>query len=134
MTLNVPWGLRANKARHRIAAYNEEAQRATIAEIEQSLLVNVRSAVRAIDTSIRSVEIAELSTELSAREYELEKARFDSGLSTSRLVVEAQQRGDEQKVAETQSRVQLKQNEARLRRIEGTSLDRFDLEVPPIEE
>lgn len=133
LTLNVPWGLKAGRARARIASYNVEQQQAFIAELEQSLLVSIRAAVRAIDTSIRSVEIAELATQLSTREYELERARFDSGLSTSRLVVEAQQRGDEQQVAETQARVQLKQNEAQLRRLEGTSLDRYELEVPTVE-
>lgn len=133
LTVNLPWGMHAARARARNAQYTVEEQKALIAELEQNLLLNVRAAVRAIETSVRSVEIAELSTEFSAREYELEKARFDSGLSTSRLVVEAQQRGDEQKVSETQSRVQLKQNEARLRRIEGTSLDQFNVEVPPVE-
>ncbi|MBE2212403.1 MAG: TolC family protein [Opitutaceae bacterium] len=125
LNLTLPWGMREARARKRIADYNVEQQMVRLEQLEQSLMVNVRAAVRAVEADRQTVEINALSTELSKREFELEKAKFDSGLSTSRLVVEAQQRWDEAKVREIQSRVQLRQDMARLRRLEGGSLQLY---------
>jgi len=122
VNLNLPWGMNEARARMRVADYSVAQQRILLEEIEQTLMVNVRAAVRAIEADRQTVEVNALSSELSKREFELEKAKFDSGLSTSRLVVEAQQRWDEAKVREIQSRVQLRQDMARLRRLEGGSL------------
>ncbi|BET69573.1 AdeC/AdeK/OprM family multidrug efflux complex outer membrane factor [Opitutales bacterium ASA1] len=129
LTVTVPWGMREGRSRLRTALFTAEQQRARIRQLEQNLLVSVRSAVRAVETSTEAVAIAALSTELSAREYQLEKAKFDAGLSTSRLVVEAQQREDEARVQETQTRIQLKQNEARLQRVEGSALQRYGVDL-----
>ncbi|MGH8021077.1 MAG: TolC family protein [Opitutaceae bacterium] len=131
LTVSVPWGLREGRALYRTAKLTVEQQQAFIRELEQDILVRVRSAVRAVETTAESVEIAALSTELSAREYQLEKAKFDAGLSTSRLVVEAQQREEEARVQETQTRIELKQNEARLRRIEGSAFERYGIDLVP---
>jgi outer membrane protein len=133
LTLTVPWGMKANRARARQAEYNVAQQRAHILQLEQDLLVRVRAAARAVQTSAESASIAELSTELSTQEYQLEKAKFEAGLSTSRLVVDAQQRRDEAHVSETQAKIEVKQNIARLSRLEGTSLQRHQLEVPAVE-
>lgn len=128
VNLSVPWGMREGHARLRIARSNLEQQKVRLEQLEQLLMVNIRSAVRAIESDKQTVEINALSAELSQREFELEKAKFDNGLSTSRLVVEAQQRWDEAKVRETQSRVQLRQDSARLRRLEGGSLELYGVE------
>jgi outer membrane protein TolC len=129
LTVSVPWGMRENKSRLRTARLSYDQQAARIRQLEQDLLVRVRAAVRAVETDVDSVAIAALSTELTAREYQLEKAKFDAGLSTSRLVVEAQQREDEARVRETQSRVQLKQNVARLRRVEAGALELYGIQL-----
>lgn len=128
INLNLPWGMNEARARYRMADYTIQQQKLTLEELEQSLMVSIRAAVRAIEADKQTVEINALSSELSKREWELEKAKFDSGLSTSRLVVEAQQRWDEAKVREIQSRVQLRQDMARLRRLEGGSLQLYGVE------
>jgi outer membrane protein TolC len=133
LVLSVPWGLTEGRARLRQAEYNVDQQRAFLAELDQNLMVQVRTAVRAVETDVQSAEITHLATELSGQEYQLEKARFDSGLSTSRLVVDAQQRENLSRVLETEAKVRLKQNEARLRRVEGSSLQQYALEVPQAE-
>lgn len=125
VSLNLPWGMNEGRARKRIADYSVEQQKIRLEELEQVLMVNIRAAVRAVEADKQTVGINALSTELSQREFELEKAKFDSGLSTSRLVVEAQQRWDEARVREIQSRVQLRQDLARLRRLEGGSLQAY---------
>lgn len=130
LAVNIPWGLREGKSRLRTARLNVGQQEALLRELEQDLHVRIRSAVRAINTDAESVEIAQLSAQLSEREYQLEKAKFDAGLSTSRFVVEAQQRAEEARIRHTESQILLKQDAARLRRIEGTSLERYGIDLP----
>lgn len=130
LTLNVPWGLNEGRARERQANLGLEQQRARLRQLEQDLLVRVRAAVRAVETDLQTVDTSVIAAELSSRETELERAKFDAGLSTSRLVVEAQQREDEARIRETEARILLKQNRARLRRIEGSALSHFGIEIP----
>ncbi len=73
-----------------------------------------------------------LSTaELRAREYETEKARYDSGLSTFRRVQETQDDLDQSRLAELQAKVNLRVAQANLDRLEGTAADRYRLTLLP---
>jgi outer membrane protein TolC len=129
LTLNIPWGMRDGKSRVRTAHLNVYQQEARLRQLEQDLLIRVRSAVRAVESDAEAVEVADLSAELSDREYQLEKAKFDAGLSTGRFVVEAQQRADEAHIRRTQSQILLRQDLSRLRRIEGSSLEHYGIDV-----
>jgi outer membrane protein TolC len=99
-------------------------------QLDQTLLVNVRSSVRAVETNIVAVEIAGKATELSQKQYELQKARFDAGLSTSRLVLQAQDDLEAARVNELQSKVSLRVALAELNRIDGSSLERYRIALP----
>ncbi len=130
LTLSYPWGFRAENARlqqNQIALLRE---RTRLRQLEQNIEVDVRSAVRAVETNFASVDISVLARQLSERQYELEKARFDAGLSTSRRVLEAQTDLETARVNELQSRVSLRASLASLHRIEGSSLQRYGLALP----
>jgi outer membrane protein TolC len=92
--------------------------------------VSIRSAVRAVETNFASVDIAAKATELSAKQYELQKARFDAGLSTSRLVLQAQDDLEIARLNELSAKVALRTSVAELHRLEGTSLQRFNIILP----
>jgi len=127
LSLTVPWGMRSEKAQYRTAKNNLLREQARLQQLEQNLMVQVRAAVRAVATNLESVEIAAKATVLSERQYELEKARFDAGLSTSRLVLEAQDALERARVNELQSRVNLRTALAELHRLEGSSLGRYGI-------
>ncbi|MCW5547566.1 MAG: TolC family protein [Opitutaceae bacterium] len=127
LSLSMPWGMRGDKARLRIAQNNLEREQARLQQIEQNLLAQVRAAVRAVETNLESADISAKATELSVRQYELEKARFDAGLSTSRLVLEAQDALERARVSELQALVNLRTAVADLRRLEGSSLARYNI-------
>ncbi|MEO6568349.1 MAG: TolC family protein [Opitutaceae bacterium] len=127
---NMPWGMRADKSRYRTAIIQRDSQKVRLEQLEQTLLVQVRSAVRAVETNAATVEIAAKATELSAKQYELQKARFDSGLSTSRLVLIEQDNLESARVNELSSKVALRAAIAELHRLEGTSLERFKIQLP----
>lgn len=129
LSLSVPWGMRSDKAQYRTAKNNLMREQARLQQLEQNLIVQVRAAVRAVETNRESVTISTMATSLSEKQYELEKARFDAGLSTSRLVLEAQDALELARVNELQSRVNLRTALAELHRLEGSSLGRYGIPV-----
>ncbi|MBL9187037.1 MAG: TolC family protein [Opitutaceae bacterium] len=130
LTYSTPWGRHADKARYRTAQTNLASRKLQLEQLEQTLLVNVRTSVRAVESNLAAVEIAGKATELAARQYEQQKARFDAGLSTSRLVLLAQDDLETSRFQELSARVALRRAVAELHRLEGTSLDRFRVQLP----
>lgn len=125
-----PWGLTSGRARYRqsLATLNREQVR--LKQIEQTIEVQVRSAVRSVETNLESVRIAVLAARLSEQQYELEKARFDAGQSTSRRVLEAQNDLETARVSELQAKVTLQNAITALHRLEGSSLQRYAITLP----
>lgn len=124
-----PWGQKSDKARERqsLAVLNREQTR--LRQTEQFIELQVRSAVRSVETNLESVKIATLASALSQKQYELEKAKFDAGLSTSRRVLEAQDDLETARVSELQAKASLHTAISALHRIEGSSLQRYAVEL-----
>lgn len=129
VSLSVPWGQKADRARYRQAKTSVTQQEITLRALEQGIEVEVRAAVRAVETNTESVKIASLARELSEKQYELERARFDAGLSTSRRVLEAQNDLETARVAELQSKVALRNAYSALYRIEGSAPQRYGVQI-----
>jgi outer membrane protein len=129
LSLRVPWGLHADRARHRSALSSLRQQEARLQSIEQTLLVRVRSAVRAVDTNQQSVEINRKATELATRQYELELARFKAGLSTSRQVLQVQDDLETARVNQLLAQVNLRIAIANLHQLESSSLQKYRINV-----
>lgn len=127
LSLSVPWGQRADRARARQALNNLHQEQAQLSQIEQNLLVQVRADVLAVATNIESVQISSKATELAARQYELQKAKFDAGLSTSRDVLQSQTDLETARVNDLQARVNLRIAVANLHQLDGSSLERYHI-------
>ena len=129
LTLSIPWGVHADRARYRSSLASLHQQETRLRQIDQNLLVQVRSAVRAVDTNTQSVEINAKATELATRQYELELARFKAGLSTSRQVLQTQDDLEATRVNELLARVSLRIAIANLHQLESSSLERYHINV-----
>ncbi len=129
LTVSVPWGLRAERARYRQARTNLSRQELFIQQLDQSLLLQVRSAVRAVETNRETVTVSSLATELSLKQFETEKARYEAGLSTFRFVEDSRQDLDTARVNELLAKVNLRIALAELARLEGTSLERYQVKL-----
>ena len=129
LSLNVPWGFKAEKARYAQARANLSREETRLRQLEQSIMVDVRSAIRSVQTNEESLRISKLATELSQQQFDLEKARFDAGLSTFRRVQEAQEDLDNARVNELQAGVALRVAQAELARLEGSSLARYAINL-----
>jgi outer membrane protein len=130
LNYSMPWGQKSDKANYRSALGTVKSQKVRLEQLEQNLLVNVRTAVRAVETSLVAVALAGKSTELSSRQYDLQKARFDAGLSTARLVLQAQEDLETARFNELAAKVALRQAVAEVNRLEGSSLTRYRVQLP----
>lgn len=129
LSVTYPWGARADKARHRTAQNNLNRESMRLRQLEQDILVQARAAVRNVQTGIETVRASKLATELSVQQYELEKARFDAGLSTSRRVLDAQRDLDQARLSDLDNRVALHEAIATLNRLEGRTLEAHGIEL-----
>jgi outer membrane protein TolC len=127
VTLSYPLGRVSDKARYRQSLSLLDQQTLTVRQLEQSILVQVRSAVRAVETNSEKVKFAALAAELSAKQYDLESARFAAGVSTSRAVLQTQSDLENARVAELQARITLQNSISALHRLEGSSLERYQI-------
>jgi len=130
LSLSYPIGQVGDRARYRQNLATVSQQTTRLRQLEQNIEVNVRAAVRSVETSAESVKISTQARDLSEKQYELEKAKFDAGLSTSRRVLEAQNDLETARVAELQSKVDLRNAISALRRIEGSGLQRYGVTLP----
>lgn len=130
LNYSMPWGQQSDKANYRSSLNTVKSQKVRLEQLEQALIVNVRTAIRAVETNLVAVEIAAKATELSARQYDLQKARFDAGLSTARLVLQAQEDLESARFNELAAKVALRQANGELSRLEGSSLNRYNVPLP----
>ncbi len=130
LSLTYAWGQVSQKARLHQSVATLHQQQSRLRQLEQNLEVQVRSAVRAVETNAESVKISTQAKILSERQYALEKAKFDAGLSTSYLVLQAQNTLETARVAELQSKVSLRNALTALHRIEGSSLQQYAVNLP----
>jgi outer membrane protein len=130
-TVSLPWGLRADKARYRQALSSLNREQIRLQQIDQTLLVEVRAAIRAVQTNDESVRIATLATRLSEEQFNAEKARNEGGLSTFRRVQEAKEDFDNALISELQAKVALRNALADLARLETSSLAKYRINLAP---
>jgi outer membrane protein TolC len=90
MTFSYPLGkstAEANLARARI---EKDQQSARLRSLEFAVVREVREAARLLEQNQQRIETAQLSRELAEQRLEAEQKRFEVGMSTSFLVIQAQ--------------------------------------------
>ena len=130
LTLSVPWGLSGGRAAYRQAVAGVRSQEVAYDQADQSLVVGVRAAVRAVQASGESVRLSAENTKYAQKAYELTKAQFDAGLATSYLVLQSQNTLETARVSELQAKVNLLSAIANLRFLEGSSLQLYRINLP----
>jgi outer membrane protein TolC len=130
LVYTMPWGMKADTARYRSTLATLNSLKTRLSQVDQSLVVQVRTAISSVKTNLVSVTIAGKATELSEKQYEAQKARFDAGLSTSRLVLQAQDDLETARFNELAAKVTLRNALAQLHRLETSSLQQFHIDLP----
>ena len=74
---------RRAKANHAIARLNREKSEVGLRNAEQSVRVDVRVAVRNLESGLKRIEAASKNAELQRKKLDAEEKKFDNGMSTS---------------------------------------------------
>ena len=129
LALKVPLGnndAKANLARRRFQ-HHQTATR--LAALQQSIIHDVRVAVRYLYDGAASVEAAEASKVLAERNVEAEQTKFANGLSTNFLVLQIQDDLANAQLSNLQARLNYRKAIVGYRVATGTLLDELGIDI-----
>lgn len=99
INVEIPLGNQAAQSRYTRARLEAERTLAEIRNLEQEIILEVKEAIRAVQSNMKRVEATRVTSQLHRERLAAEEKRFSVGLSTSRDVLE-----DQEQLAEAQSR------------------------------
>jgi len=108
---------------------NIESEKTALEQADQALTVQVRAAIRAVQSNVEGVAAATSAAALSQKQYDLQKAKFDAGLATSYEVLQAQNQLETARNSEIQAEVSLRASMANLHFYEGSSLPNYRINL-----
>ena len=122
LTLELPLGNRAAKARHAAAGWSLNQAGAALANMEQLVQVDVRSAYVDVEQAAAQVKAARATAALRQKTLDLEQEKFRLGRSTTLLVAQAQRDLVGSRIAEAEAVVGVRKAILELYRLEGSLL------------
>lgn len=123
LTYRVPLGNRAAKANYARAQLSREQSDANLRDQEQTIHVEVRRAVRAVESGFKRVDAARVNTQLQREKLDAEQKKFQNGMSTSFEVLTFQNDLASAELAEVRARLDYQKSLAALERTKGTILE-----------
>lgn len=129
LDLTVPIGNNEAKAQLAQRRYDLEQKRVELNALQQSIIQQVRNAVRALEDGAASVDAAVASREFAERNLEAEETKFANGLSTNYQVLEIQEDLAQAQLSELQARIDYRKAIAGYRVATGTMLDSHDIRI-----
>lgn len=129
LTLRYPWGNQASKSRFTRARLEVEQAKATLERAEQRILVEVREAVRNVETNVKRVSVTRGARELAQKKLEAEGKKLAVGLSSVREVLRFQDDLSLDQSREIRALTDYNISLANLERAKGTTLGRMNILV-----
>ena len=131
MGFNVKYPLGNRAAKSRLSASRLEVSQLLldIKDKERSIIVEVREAVRQINTDIKRVHAARVSRKLAEEKLNAEEKKFEVGLSTSFQVLEFQTDLAEQQTRELKAVIDYNKSHINLRKVIASTLDEYNIRL-----
>jgi outer membrane protein TolC len=129
LTLEVPIGLRAERANYARARFAMRQAELELKQIEQEILVQVRAAVRQVHTNTERVEVTRKTRELAQRRLDAEERKFNVGRSTNLEVLRAQEELTNAEVNENKAITDYQISLGELEAAKGTILEYFGVVI-----
>lgn len=129
LTYTYPIGNRAAKSRYAIAKLGEEKAQLGIQSLEETIRVDVRTAVRNVESGVKRVQAAESSTVLQKKKLEAEQKKYENGISTSFEVLTFQNDLANAQLGEIRAKLDYVKSLAELERAQGTLLEARGLKL-----
>jgi outer membrane protein TolC len=130
LTLGVPVGNRLAEANYADADYALSQARYRLDTVEQAARLEVRNAVRTVDTNLKRVKAAQVNVRLQREKLQAEQKKFENGMSTSFQVLQFQTDLTTAESRENAAIVDYNKSLAELQRVQGTLLEARNITMP----
>ena len=129
LVYRVPIGNRTAKANYAKAKLSREKSEVDLQNQEQTIRVEVRRAVRGVESGIKRVEAAQVNVVLQKKKLEAEQKKYDNGMSTSFEVLTFQNDLADAELSEVRARLDYLKALTALERSQGTLLESHGLSI-----
>ena len=130
LNLSVPVGNRQAVSNYTSADYALSQARFDLQRLEQLARVEVRNAVRTVETNLKRVKAAQVNKRLQHEKLAAEQKKFENGMSTSFQVLQFQTDLASAESRENQAIVDYNKSLVELERVKGTLLQAKGVVVP----
>jgi outer membrane protein len=129
LAFRYPLGNQAARSRFTRARLEVEQAKTVLERTEQRILVEVREAVRNVETSIKRVSVTRGARELAQKKLEAEEKKLAVGLSSVREILRFQDDLSREQSREIRALTDYNISLANLERAKGTTLERMNIVV-----
>ncbi|MBI1951340.1 MAG: TolC family protein [Acidobacteria bacterium] len=130
LTLGIPIGNRQAMANYTDSQYALTQAQRNLEALELSARVQVRDAVRAVQTTLKRVKSAQVNVRLQREKLSAEQKKFENGMSTSFQVLQFQTDLFQAQSRENLALVDYNKAQVELERVQGTLLDARNMAMP----
>ena len=128
--MNVPLGNRQADANFAAAEYQVVQSRYRLETLEQAARVEVRNAVRSVETNLKRVKAAQVNSRLQREKLAAEQKKFENGMSTSFQVLSFQTDLRTAESRENAAITDYNKSLVELQRAQGTLLEAKNMTMP----
>ncbi|MBI1816328.1 MAG: TolC family protein [Deltaproteobacteria bacterium] len=129
VTVEVPLSNIQARADYSQAHVGVEQARLSLQQLQESVTLEVKTAVTNLQSDLKSIEATRIARELAEENLRNQKARYDVGLATTKDLLDYLDRLTQAKFAETSALTTYNTDLAELRRVEGTLLEARHVEL-----
>jgi outer membrane protein TolC len=127
LTLSLPLSSFTTKADYARAKMEIEKSQLELINLEKQVFLEVRNAVRDVETNFKRVQAYRVSRELAQKRLEAEVKKLDVGLTTNYFVLQYQEELAKERSLELNSLVSYNLALARLEKAMGTGLEKRNI-------
>lgn len=129
LSFQIPLGNRAAKSSYTATKLESEKGLKLLKNLEQQISVEIRDAVRTIETNLKRVNVTAVSRRLAEEKLSAEEKKFSVGMSTSFNVLEYQRDLIAAKTREISAIIDYNKSLVNLERVKGTALEKNSIEL-----
>jgi outer membrane protein TolC len=129
LVLSYPLGNRSAISQYNKRQLEGRNAQVTLTSIRQQVIVNVREAVRRVQTDFKRIETTRSARIMAEKQLQAEQQRLNVGLSTTRFVLDFQRDLATALGNELRAVVDYNKSLSNLARVKATTLDRYHIEL-----
>ena len=129
ISIEYPWNLRKDKARYRTAMNKKEKALARLLQVEQQILLDVRTGIRNVSANDQRYHSASIAEKLAEEKLLAEEKKFNVGLSTSYNVLQFQRDLTTASVNRIKAAIDYQRSLIELDRIVGVTLEKNNIDI-----